>query len=56
MQTDLNSVSEFVLNLSNNTPILYGAFAIVIAIVLGASSSLIRKVLSDFKKKTAAKA
>jgi len=56
MQTDLNPISEFVLSLSSNTPILYGALAIIIAIALGALSSLIRKLLSDLKKKMAAKA
>ena len=56
IKKDLNVVSEFVLHLSNNTPILYGAFAIVIAIVLGTLASLIRKLLSDFRKRMIAKA
>ena len=55
VQTDLNPISEFVLHLSNNTPILYGAFAIVIAILLGALASLIRKLLSDLRKRMVAK-
>jgi len=51
LQTELNPISEFVLSLSNNAPILYGAFAIIIAIALGALAALARKVLSDFRKK-----
>ena len=55
IKTDLNTISEFVLNLSNDTPMLYGAFAIIIAIALGIFASLLRKLLSDFRKKLIAK-
>tara|TARA_B100001996_G_scaffold193200_1_gene147875 strand:- start:214 stop:1296 length:1083 start_codon:yes stop_codon:yes gene_type:complete len=51
INTDLNFASEFVLKLSNETPILYGAFAIIIAILLGVAASLVRKISSDFRKK-----
>ncbi len=55
IKTDLNNISEFVLNLSNDTPMLYGAFAIIIAIALGIFASLLRKLLSDFRRKLIAK-
>ena len=49
--TDLNSFAEFTLNFSNESPILYGSFAIVLAISLGAFASGCRKIVSDFRKK-----
>ena len=49
--TDLNSFAEFTLNFSNESPILYAAFAIVLAISLGAFASGCRKIVSDFRKK-----
>ena len=47
LQASLNPFSEFVLNLSNDTPMLYGAFAIIIAIALGIFASLLRKLLTN---------
>ena len=59
IKTDLNSLAEFTVKFSNDVPFLYGALAILLAISLGALaafarkilSPIIRKLLSDFKKK-----
>ncbi len=56
---DLNSLAEFTVTFSNEAPFLYGSFAIILAILLGAltafarkiMSPIIRKLLSDFRKK-----
>ena len=49
--TDLNIFAEFTLKLSNETPLLYGAFAIILAITLGALAAWMRKILSPAIKK-----
>ena len=59
VNTDLNFFSEFTLKFSNESPLLYGAFAILLAIFLGAlaawmrriASPIIKKLLSDFRNK-----
>ena len=59
IKTDLSSLAEFTIRISNEMPILYGAFAIIFAVTLGALtaagrkiiSPIIRKMLSDFSKK-----
>lgn len=51
LKTDLNSFAEFTLNFSNEAPMLYGAFAILLAIGLGALTAGLRKIVSDFRKK-----
>ena len=51
VNNDLSAFAEFTLKLSNDFPFLYGAFAIILAIVLGVAASVIRKILSDFRKK-----
>ena len=51
---ELNSFSEFILNLSSALPVLYGLFAIILAIVLGSCSAWIRKLLSEWRKKFSA--
>ena len=51
---ELNSFSEFILNLSSDLPVLYGLFAIILAIVLGSCSAWIRKLLSEWRKKISA--
>ena len=56
---DLNALAEFTVKFSNEVPFLYGALAILLAISLGALaafarkilSPIIRKLLSDFRKK-----
>ena len=59
VKSDLNFLAEFTVNFSNETPFLYGALAIILAITLGALtavarriiSPIVRKLLSDFRKK-----
>ena len=56
---DLNALAEFTVKFSNDVPFLYGSLAILLAISLGALaafarkilSPIIRKLLSDFRKK-----
>ncbi len=63
INTDLNIFAEFTLKFSNESPLLYGAFAIILAIVLGALaawmrkivSPIIKKLLSDFRNKNISK-
>jgi hypothetical protein len=51
INTDLNKYAEFSLKLSNEFPFLYGAFAIILAIVLGILAAWMRKLISDLRKK-----
>ena len=51
VNTDLSEFAEFTLKLSNEFPILYGAFAIILAIVLGVFVSVSRKILSPIIRK-----
>ena len=51
LNTDLNKYAEFSLKLSNEFPFLYGAFAIILAIVLGILAAWMRKLISDLRKK-----
>ncbi|MFL2889693.1 MAG: sulfite exporter TauE/SafE family protein [Pelagibacteraceae bacterium] len=51
VKSDLNSFAEFTLNFSNDAPMLYGAFAILLAIGLGALTAWLRKITSDIRKK-----
>ena len=51
---ELNAFSEFILELSSDLPILYGLLSIILAITLGALSSWIRKLLSEWRKKISA--
>ncbi|OUX38185.1 MAG: permease [Candidatus Pelagibacter sp. TMED273] len=44
-------VSQFVRDLSKNVPILYGMFSIVLALVLGVGAAILRKILSNLRKK-----
>tara|TARA_A100001015_G_scaffold206895_1_gene231380 strand:- start:516 stop:1649 length:1134 start_codon:yes stop_codon:yes gene_type:complete len=63
VNTDLNIFAEFTLKFSNESPLLYGAFAIILAIALGAlaawmrriASPIIKKLLSDFRNKNVSK-
>ena len=50
-KNDLNYFAEFTLNFSNDAPMLYGAFAILLAVGLGALTAWLRKVYSDLRKK-----
>ena len=51
IQTDLSKYAEFSLKLSHEFPFLYGAFAILLAIGLGAITAAARKIVSDLRKK-----
>ena len=51
IRTDLNQYAEFSLKLSNEFPFLYGAFAIIAAIGLGILAAVLRKIISDLRKK-----
>ena len=51
IQPDLNIFAEFTLKFSNESPILYGSFAILLAIGLGALTAGVRKIISDLRKK-----
>jgi uncharacterized protein len=50
-KTDLTPFAKFTLDFSNEAPMLYGAFAIILAISLGALTAGLRKIVSDFRKK-----
>ncbi len=47
----INSFSKYILNLSDNNPLLYGAFAILLAISLGVFGAGLRQLLSKYKHK-----
>ena len=51
VNTDLNIFAEFTLRFSNESPLLYGGFAIILAITLGALAALVRKFMSPIIKK-----
>ena len=59
LKTDLNAVAEFTVNFASEAPFLYGTLAILLAVALGALiafmrkilSPIIRRMLSDFRKK-----
>ena len=49
--TELNSLAEFIVRISNDAPFLYGAFAIILAVVLGAFMAWFRKIIHDLRNK-----
>ena len=51
---ELNSLAEFIVKMSNEVP-LYGAFAIILAVVLGALMVWIRKIVHDLRYKKPAR-
>ena len=51
VSSDLNIFAEFTLRFSNESPLLYGAFAIILAITLGALAAWMRKSMSPIVKK-----
>ena len=59
IKTELSSFAEFTIKMSDELPILYGAFSIILAISLGVLvaagrkffSPIARNLLSEFKKK-----
>ena len=48
---NLNSLSQFIKKLSEETPILYGLFSIIFAVSLGVAAAFIRKFFSSFFRK-----
>ena len=52
----LGPVSQFVRDLSKNVPVLYGMASIVLALVLGVGAAIIRKQLSNLRKRYFSKA
>ena len=46
---NLNSFSKFIIKFSDNSPLLYGSFAIILAIVLGIIGATLRQFLSKYK-------
>ena len=48
---DLNSLAEFSLKFNNEAPFLYGAFAILLAIFLGALTAYLRKLWGNIRQK-----
>ena len=51
LNSDLNFFSLFILEFSKDMPFFYGLFSIMFAVFLGVGAALIRRVLSNFKKK-----
>ncbi len=47
----LGPVSQFVRDLSNNVPVLYGMASIVLALLLGVGAAIIRRQISNLRKK-----
>ena len=48
---NINSFSKFIIMLSDQSPLLYGSLAIIIAIVLGITGATLRQLLSKYKDK-----
>ena len=48
---ELNSFAEFIVRMANDAPFLYGAFAIILAVTLGALMAWIRKIVHDLRYK-----
>ena len=48
---DLNFFSKFIVKLSLNNPLLYGSFAIILAIFLGVVAAGLRQLLSKYRDK-----
>ena len=47
----LSTFAKFIKNISINAPIIYGIFSIGLALVLGVGAAIVRKIISDFRKK-----
>ena len=48
---NLNFFSKFIINLADNSPLLYGSLAIILAISLGVIGATLRQLLSFYKDK-----
>ena len=47
----LSTFAKFIKDISINVPILYGIFSIGLALVLGVGAAIVRKIISDIRKK-----
>ena len=47
----LSTFAKFIKDISINVPVLYGIFSIGLALVLGVGAAIIRKIISDARKK-----
>ena len=47
----LSPFAKFIKDISINVPILYGIFSIGLALVLGVGAAIVRKIISDIRKK-----
>jgi len=47
----LSPFAKFIKNISINSPIIYGIFSIGLALILGVGAAIVRKIISDFRKK-----
>ena len=48
---DLNFFSKFIKEFSEDMPFFYGLFSILFAVILGIAAALIRRLISNFRKK-----
>ena len=48
---ELSTFAKFIKDISINVPVLYGIFSIGLALVLGVGAAIIRKFISDARKK-----
>jgi len=55
ISSDLNFFSKFIIDFSNEMPFFYGLFTIMFAITLGVVAALVRRFISNFRKKLAVK-
>ena len=55
ISSDLNFFSKFIIDFSNEMPFFYGLFTIMFAIILGVGAALVRRFISNFRKKLAVK-
>ena len=46
---NLNIFSKFIYNLNDDSPLLYGSFAIILAIALGVFASGARQIVSNYR-------
>ena len=49
--SDLNFFSKFIIDFSKEMPFFYGLFSIMFAVILGIGAALIRRLLSNLRKK-----
>ena len=52
---NLGTLSQFILNFSEDMPIFYGLTSVLLAVVLGVGAAMIRKVYSNWNSARLAK-